>query len=239
MTTRRKFLKTGPVALLGLAGLTLEAKAATVPGAIEKIPMSHNFPNAEVITHTGQKLRFYDDLIKDKVIMINFMTIGNEANYPVSAHLAEVAGLLGDKLGRDVFMVSVTREPAKDTQAELQKFAARFGSRAGWVFVRADVPVVDALEQRIYHRHDVVTTDPGLLPSSTNHKHSASRSIDIVFYGNSKAGLWSTFPVGILAEDAARRISWVTPNSTQTGGLRRAGPRQMNTHGYSSDNRQA
>lgn len=239
MTTRRKFLKTGPMAVLGLTGLALEANAAILPGAIEEMPMSHNFPNAEIITHTGQKLRFYDDLIKDKVVMINFMTIENEANYPVSARLAEVAGLLGNKLGRDVFMISVTREPAKDTQAELQKFAARFGPRAGWVFVRADVPVVDALEQRIYHRHDAAATDSGLLPSSTNHKYSASRSIDIVFYGNSKAGLWGTFPADILAEDAARRISWVTPNSIQTGGLRRAGPRQMNTHGYSSDNRQA
>ena len=240
MTTRRKFLKSGPIAALGLAaGFTLEAKAAVVPGAMEGIAISHSFPNAEVITHTGQKLRFYDDLIKNKVVMINFMTIGNEVNYPVTARLAKVADLLGDKLGRDIFMVSVTREPAKDTQTDLQNFAEIFGSRLGWTFVRADIPILDVLEQRIYHRHDVATTNSDLSLSPMNHKHSTSRSVDIVFYGNSQAGLWGTFPVDILAEDAARRISWVIPNSIQVGELRRAGPRQMNTHGYSSDNRQA
>lgn len=240
MTTRRKFLKTGPIAALGLAGLTLGAEAAAVtPGAVERMTMSYSFPNAEVITHTGQKLRFYDDLIKDKVVMINFMTIGNELNYPVTARLAKVADLLGNKLGRDVFMVSVTREPAKDTQTDLQNFAAKFGSRLGWTFVRTDIPILDVLEQRIYHRHDVVTTDSDLLLNPTHHKQSTARSVDIVFYGNSRVGLWATFPIDILAEDAAKRISWVIPNSIQVGELRRAGPRQMNTHGYSSDNRQA
>lgn len=239
MTTRRKFLKTGPIAALGLAGLTLGAEAAVAPGAMSGMTMNHSFPNAEVITHTGQKLRFYDDLVKDKVVMINFMTIGNESNYPVTARLAKVADLLGNKLGRDVFMVSVTREPVKDTQTDLQNFAAKFGSRLGWTFVRTDIPILDDLEQRIYHRHDVATTDSDLLQNPTHHKQSTSRSVDIVFYGNSRVGLWATFPIDILAEDAARRISWVIPNSIQVGELRRAGPRQMNTHGYSSDNRQA
>ena len=239
MTTRRKFLKAGPLAALGLTGLTIGAEAAAVSSAMKGMVSSHPFPNAEVITHTGQKLRFYDDLIKDKVVMINFMTIGNESNYPVTARLAKVADLLGDKLGRDVFMVSVTREPAKDTQAGLQNFAAKFGSRSGWTFVRTDIPILDVLEERIYHRHGVAATDSGLLLNPANHKQSTSRSVDIVFYGNGRAGLWGTFPVDILAEDAARRISWVIPSSIQVGELRRAGPRQMNAHGYSSDNRQA
>ena len=239
MTTRRKFLKTGPIAALGLAGLTLGVEAAVAPGAMNGMTMTHSFPNAEVITHTGQKLRFYDDLIKDKVVMINFMTIGNESNYPVTTRLAKVADLLGNKLGRDVFMVSVTREPAKDTQTDLQNFAAKYGSRLGWTFVRTDIPILNVLEERIYHRHDVATTDSGLLLNPTHHKQSTSRSVDIVFYGNSRVGLWGTFPMDILAEDSARRISWVIPSSIQVGELRRAGPRQMNTHGYSSDNRQA
>lgn len=239
MTTRRKFLKTGPIAALGLAGLALGAEAAVASKAMEGMAISHPFPNAEVITHTGQKLRFFDDLIKDKVVMINFMAIGNESNYPVTARLAKVADLLGNKLGRDVFMVSVTREPAKDTQADLKNFAAKFGSRSGWTFVRTDVPILNVLEERVYHRHGADTTDSGLLLNLTNHKQLTSRSVDIVFYGNSRAGLWGTFPIDILAEDAARRISWVIPSSIQVGELHRAGPRQINTHGYSSDNRQA
>ena len=49
MTTRRKFLKTGPLAALGLAGLALGAEAAVVSNAMEGMAISHPFPNAEVI----------------------------------------------------------------------------------------------------------------------------------------------------------------------------------------------
>jgi protein SCO1/2 len=31
------------------------------------------FPNVELTTHNGDRVRFYDDLIKGKVVVINFM----------------------------------------------------------------------------------------------------------------------------------------------------------------------
>lgn len=236
MTTRRNFLKTAPIAAVGVTGLALDAKAAVVPGLVEETTkFSHTFPNARVVTHTGQKLRFYDDLVKDKVVMINFMSIDNEVNYPVTAQLAKVADLLGDKLGRDVFMVSVTRNPAIDSIERLRNFASQHGLREGWTFVRADIAALGALEERVYHHNSHAAGQ-----SSNNATHSSvSRKVDIVFYGNGRAGLWSTFPVDILAEDAVRRISWVMPSPAPTGELHRAGPRQLTGRGYSSDNRQA
>ena len=32
-----------------------------------------HFPNVELTTHEGKKVHFYDDLIKDKIVVINFM----------------------------------------------------------------------------------------------------------------------------------------------------------------------
>lgn len=239
MTTRRNFLKTGPAAVLGLTGLTLDANAVVAPSiTASEISMSHSFPNTEVIAHTGEKLRFYDDLIKDKVVMINFMSIGNEAKFPVTARLVKVADLLADRLGRDIHMISVTREPSRDTQIDLLNFAEKFAIRSGWTFVRADIPVLKALENRIYH-HGAVGSNAEMPPDSTNLVHSISHTVDIVLYGNSQAGLWGTFPIEINAEDAARRVSWVVPKSaTQTSKMRRAGPREISAAGFSSDNRQ-
>lgn len=236
MTTRRNFLKTAPIAAMGVTGLVLDAKAAVVPGLVEEVTkFSHTFPNAVVVTHTGQKLRFYDDLVKDKVVMINFMSIENEVNYPITERLAKVADLLGDKLGRDVFMVSITRDPAKDSINRLKDFAAKYGLREGWSFIRPDISALGALEERVYHHESHA---PG--QSSNNAINSpTSRKVDIVFYGNGRAGLWGTFPVDILAEDAVRRISWVMPTPMPTGELHRAGPRQLSGRGHSSDNRQA
>ena len=31
------------------------------------------FPNMELTTHNGERVRFYDDLLKGKVVVINFM----------------------------------------------------------------------------------------------------------------------------------------------------------------------
>jgi len=31
------------------------------------------FPNVELTTHEGKTVRFYDDLIKDKIVVVNFM----------------------------------------------------------------------------------------------------------------------------------------------------------------------
>lgn len=235
MTTRRNFLKTAPIAAIGATGLALDAKAVMGPGLAEgATKLTHTFPNTVVVTHTGQKLRFYDDLVKDKVVMINFMTIDNEVNYPITERLAKVADLLGDKLGRDVFMVSVTRNPATDSIDRLKNFASQYGLRNGWSFIRADITSLGVLEERVYHHqsHTAGQSSNNVVNSST------SRKVDIIFYGNGRTDLWGTYPVDILAEDAVRRISWVMPSPTSTGEVHRAGPRQLSERGYSSDNRQ-
>jgi protein SCO1/2 len=36
-------------------------------------PHEHEFPNTVLRTHEGRDVRFYDDLIKDKIVLINFM----------------------------------------------------------------------------------------------------------------------------------------------------------------------
>ena len=36
-------------------------------------PFADRFPNLVLRTHEGRNVRFYDDLLKDKVVLINFM----------------------------------------------------------------------------------------------------------------------------------------------------------------------
>ena len=48
-----------------------------------------HFPNVTLTTHEGKAVRFYDDLLKDKVVTINFMYEGAEASWRAgrSGHL--------------------------------------------------------------------------------------------------------------------------------------------------------
>src|SRR5713226_957675 len=59
-----------------------------------KGPYAHHFPNVVVQTHEGQRALFYDDLLRGKMVMINCMSVRNEALFPVSRNLARVQRLL-------------------------------------------------------------------------------------------------------------------------------------------------
>ena len=70
------------------------------------------FPNFELTTHDGRKVHFYDDLIKDKIVVINFMYVKCEGIcMPITENLKRVQKLLGPRVGRDlhVFDHSQTR----------------------------------------------------------------------------------------------------------------------------------
>ena len=47
------------------------AEEAVVDGG--QSPFSERFPNLVLKTHEGKTVRFYDDLLKGKIVMINFM----------------------------------------------------------------------------------------------------------------------------------------------------------------------
>lgn len=94
------------------------------------------FPNIPLVTHDGQKVRFYDDLIKDKVVLINFIYTSCPDTCPMeTARLLEVHRVLGDRLGKDVFFYSITIDPENDTQPVLAKFADQWDIPEGWKFL--------------------------------------------------------------------------------------------------------
>ena len=70
------------------------------------------FPNVPLTNHEGKQVRFFDDLIKDKVVVINFIYTTCPDSCPLeTARLVEVQRILGDRVGRDVFMYSITIDP--------------------------------------------------------------------------------------------------------------------------------
>ena len=81
------------------------------------------FPNFELVTHEGEKVRFYDDLIKDKIVVINFMYAKCDGIcVPVTMKLRRVQEILADRVGKDIFMYSITLKPKK---IRLEKFSIR------------------------------------------------------------------------------------------------------------------
>ena len=112
------FLITGNISIL---------KAASPWGA-------NYFPNVPLTTQEGKIVHFFDDLIKDKVVVINFIYTHCADSCPLeTAQLLRVQKILGDRLGKDVFFYSITIDPEHDTPEVLKEYKERF--KAHWTFL--------------------------------------------------------------------------------------------------------
>src|SRR5438445_24862 len=94
------------------------------------------FPNVPLTTQDGTVVRFYDDLLKGKAVVINLIYTRCTASCPLeTAKLAQVQRLLGDRVGKDVFFYSISIDPEHDTPEALEAYARRFHVGPGWLFL--------------------------------------------------------------------------------------------------------
>ena len=104
------------------------------------------FPNVPLVTHEGKTVRFFDDLLKDKVVVINFIYTSCPDACPLeTAKLVEVQDLLRERVGKDVFMYSISIDPERDTPEKLREYSERFQTGPGWLFLTgaaADIKLV-------------------------------------------------------------------------------------------------
>lgn len=106
------------------------------------------FPNTEMVTQDGESVRFFDDLVKDKVVAINFIYTSCPDVCPLeTAQLTRVQQILGDRLGKDVFFYSITIDPDVDTPEVLREYRARFGAR--WTFLTGDEDEIIELRRKL------------------------------------------------------------------------------------------
>ena len=129
-------------------GMTLKQKSAerdsTTSDGVNS--GSSRFPNVELLTQDGKKVRFYDDLIKGKVVAIELMYTTCKYNCPLeTARLVQVQKLLGDRMGKEVFFYSITIELDKDTPQVLKAYAEKYRIGPGWTFLtgkEADIKLI-------------------------------------------------------------------------------------------------
>ena len=114
---------------------------------------SHTRPIPDVVVQTqdGRTLHFYSDLVKGRVVAINFIFTSCTTICPLMgvrfAHLQQI--LDRKKGGHDVALISVSIDPLNDTPARLAAWAKKMGARPGWTLVTGAKPDLDALAQSL------------------------------------------------------------------------------------------
>jgi Uncharacterized protein SCO1/SenC/PrrC, involved in biogenesis of respiratory and photosynthetic systems len=107
-----------------------------VAQANEQGEVEFSMLDMEVLDQNGRKRKFYTDLVKGKVVVINFIYTSCKAICPMSgSNFAKLQTLLGDRLGRDVHLISVTTDPETDSSLLLRDWGARFKARDGWTLI--------------------------------------------------------------------------------------------------------
>lgn len=151
----------------------------------------------------GDPLRIDDKKTRGKLVIVNFFSIDNESRLPVMTNLAEIARLFGKKMGRDIFINSVTLDPDEDTAERLEGFADRLKAPDGWTFVRVNTDAARVLVGRMNRVRG----------------YTSGRE---VFYGTPN-GFWGTFPVNNTPEEVVHRLNNSMPGF-KSRKLKRAGP---------------
>ncbi len=157
------------------------------------------FPNLVLTSHEGKKVKFYDDLVKDKIVVFNMFYAKCEGICsPVTRNLVRVQNLLGSRVGKDIFFYSFSLKPKDDTVPALAHYAEMHKVKPGWLFLTGSPDDMELLRRKL----GFVDPDPELDKDTSNH-------IGVLKYGNEPLQRWGGCP-GMQAPDAiAEAISWV------------------------------
>ena len=158
------------VSLLSLApAWSQENKAPAADSAAHKY-----FSDVKLINQDGQEMRLYSDLMQGKTVVINAMFTSCTGACPVmTGTMEKIQNHLGDRVGKDVHLISISVDPVNDTPAKMKEYAGRFHAKPGWYLLTGSKENVEAALRKLGQWVDV--------PS--NHQN-------LYLIGNDRTGLW-------------------------------------------------
>ena len=194
-------------AWLATVGVLPAGEVASRDGAItaaagplsgrERIRRFH-LPNVMLTTHTGRQVRFYDDLVKDKKVVLNFMYVKCEGVcVPVTSNLLRVQRRLEGRVGRDIFFYSTTLKPREDSWEVLRDYAKQRGVGSGWTFLTGAPADIDLLRRALGFAY----SDPAEDADLSNH-------IGMLRFGVEPLARWAAVPGMANPEHIVRTLLW-------------------------------
>ena len=199
--TRRKWIGISALGVGGaVAASLLRPQTSLEQSSSREALRQRHFPDVRLTTHEFREVRFYEDLVKDKIVTINFIyTRCEDGRCPLAtANLARVQRLLGDRIGRDVFMYSITLAPEQDSPGVLARYAFSYDIGPGWKFLTGAPADIELLRRKL----GFTWADPVRDAQRTNH-------IGTLRYGNEPLQWWAACPALSNPSWIAESLSWV------------------------------
>lgn len=159
------------------------------------------FTNALFRTQDNEEVRFYDDLIRGRQVVINFMYADCHGACPmVTATLIKAYQALKPRMGRDVFFHSITVKPETDTPAALKHYAKlRKADLPGWKFLTGSAYDTETLRFRLFGM-----SQPGIDLDAAMH----AGTLRII---NDATNTWTLVEAFASLKTILTHISWADP----------------------------
>lgn len=110
-------------------------------------------------------------------------------------NLSSVRDLLADRIGRDVFMYSISLQPELETQDILEDYATMHGIGPGWELLTGEPDELALLRKRL-----------GFTGPSPELDLLDDRHTGMLRYGSAALDRWSATPALLPAETIAKAI---------------------------------
>lgn len=168
------------------------ASSENDPSAVSSI----RIPEVNVLDQHGKSLNFYRDLVKGKVVAVNFVFTTCTAICPsLTATFRRVQQQLQEN-SVNAQLISISVDPTTDTPERLHAFAGKFKVAPGWTFVTGSTSDIDSILKEF-----------GVGVANKN-DHTP-----MILIGNDEAGYWTrtyglsspTAIVKLISEAAARK----------------------------------
>lgn len=166
--------------IAGLMPVCAQEPAAPAQTAAPKAPVTtedkaqNYFTDTVLINQNGERMRFYSDLLKDKTVIIDtFFATCQASCLPMNRNLAQIQEGLGDRLGKDAHILSISVDPGVDTPTLLKAYAKKLNARPGWYFLTGDKENVELILKKLGQ----------FVEDKNGHTN-------IFLIGNNRTGLW-------------------------------------------------
>ena len=151
-----------------------QATTPQTPSPNAESPSQKYFTDLILVNQNGQKMRFYSDLLRGKVVIINsFFATCTGSCLPLTRNLEKLQQGLGARMGKEVHIISISVDPALDTPASLKAYAKKLNAGPGWYFLTGDKASVDLALKKIGQFVD-----------------DKQAHLNIFIIGNERTGLW-------------------------------------------------
>jgi protein SCO1 len=182
---------------------TIQAFAQSDPGSDKGT--GQNIPDVELVNQDGKTVHLYRDLVKGRVAALSFIFTTCSTSCPlIGANLGRLQTELGQSLGEDVELISVSVDPATDTPQRMKTWGAQFGAKAGWDLLTGDKATVEQLLKAVgLFTPDIQSHSPFLL------------------LVNDRTGAWTRINA---LETPPTKIAELLRQMVETSGNRNSGP---------------